>query len=153
MGWYFEDFEEGQVFVTPARTVTEADVVTFAGLSGDYNPLHTDAEFAARTPFGTRIAHGLLVLSIVSGLGARTGLFDETTIALLGVDWRFLQPVRMADTIRAEMTVSRKRTTRHPERGILVRGIRVLNQRNEVVQEGTMTLMIRRRPVTAQQCV
>lgn len=93
MPMYFEDFEVGQRFTTPARTVTEADVVNFAGVSGDYNPIHTDAEFAKSTPFGQRIAHGLLVLSMLTGLRQRAGHFEGTIIAWLEIrNYRFLSP-------------------------------------------------------------
>ena len=80
-GMYFEEFAAGQTVITPGRTVTEADVVAFAGLSGDFNQLHTDAEFAKTTPFGQRVAHGLCVLSIVSGLAAQTGVMEGTVLA------------------------------------------------------------------------
>lgn len=146
MGRYFEEFSVGDTFTSPARTVTEADVVTFAGLSGDYNPLHTDEEFAKTTPFGRRIAHGVLGLSITTGLMARLGLFDGTAVAFLGLDWRFTKPIFIGDTIHFEMEVLEKRETRHPDRGVLVRGVKLLNQRGEVVQEGTMTIMVRRKP-------
>ncbi|MBX5492329.1 MAG: dehydratase, partial [Chloroflexi bacterium] len=86
MGMYFEDFHIGQEFVTARRTITEHDVMTFAGLSGDFNPLHTDALYAATTPYGERIAHGLLTLAITSGLINQLGLMAGTTIALLGYE-------------------------------------------------------------------
>ena len=101
MPMYFEDFEVGQRFVTAGRTVTEADVVNFAGVSGDYNPIHTDAEFAKSTPFGQRIAHGLLVLSMLTGLRQRTGATDGTLIAWLEIrNYKFLKPVLIGDTVR-----------------------------------------------------
>ena len=134
MPMYFEDFEVGQRFTTPARTVTEADVVNFAGVSGDYNPIHTDAEFAKSTPFGQRIAHGLLVLSMLTGLRQRTGHFEGTVIAWLEIrNYKFLKPVLIGDTVRGES-------------GILVQRVRVYNQRGEVVQEGEFVTMVRRRP-------
>lgn len=146
MARYFEDFAVGERFASPARTVTEADIALFAGISGDFNPLHTDEEFAKETPYGRRIAHGLLVLAMVSGLNQRLGLFDGTTIAFLGLTWNFRRPVFPGDTIRFEMEIAEKRETSHPDRGILVRAYRVLNQRGELCQEGTMTVMMRRRP-------
>lgn len=145
-GLYFEEFSTGDQFTTPRRTVTEADVVQFAGLSGDYNPIHTDEVFSAETPFGGRIAHGLLCLSIVTGLAARLGIHDGTTIAMLGIEeWRFLKPVMLGDTIHARLTIADKRETSKPDRGILIRGFEVVNQRGEVVQQGTIPLMVRRR--------
>ena len=107
MAMYLEDFKAGQVFDTPARTVTEADVVAFAGLSGDYNPLHTDAEFCAKTPFKQRIAHGMLGMSIMTGLAARTGMLDGSALAFLGIeDWRFQKPIFFGDTIHARTTIA-----------------------------------------------
>ncbi|HEY8449088.1 MAG TPA: MaoC/PaaZ C-terminal domain-containing protein [Bacillota bacterium] len=146
-GLYFEDFEVGAQYVTPRRTVTEADVVAFAGLSGDYNPLHTDAVFARETPFGRPIAHGLLVLSIVSGLFGRLGLTDGAALAFLGIDeWRFRKPVFFGDTIYARITIADKRETSKPDRGIIFRKVEVFNQDDELVQEGQLNLMVRRKP-------
>lgn len=145
-GKYYEDFEVGDVFETPRRTITETDLVNFAGLSGDFNPIHTDHVYAAESPYGRPVVYGLLILSIVTGLTARLGIFDGTIIAMLGVDeWRFVGPVFVGDTIYVRMTIADKRETSHAGRGILVRGYEVLNQHDEVVQTGSMTLMIRRR--------
>jgi acyl dehydratase len=146
VGRYFEDFTTGETFTSPARTVTEADIVMFSAISGDHNPLHTDAEFARTTPFGQRIAHGLLGLAMITGLMGRLGLFEGTAIAFLGLKWRFTAPIFIGDTVHVEMTISEKRETSNPERGVLVREVKLLNQRGEVVQEGTMDVMVRRRP-------
>src|SRR3990172_401500 len=108
---YFEDLRIGDQFVSPGRTITEADVTLFAGLSGDYNPLHTDEEFAKQTPFGRRIAHGLLGLSMAVGLASRLGLFDGTGIGFLGLEWSFVGPIFLGDTIRARFAVEEKRPT------------------------------------------
>jgi len=146
MPLYFEDFQVGQRFTTPARTVTEADVVNFAGVSGDFNPIHTDAEFAKGTPFGQRIAHGLLVLAMLTGLRQRTGHFEGTLIAWLEIrSYRFLKPVLIGDTVHGETEILEKRETSRPDRGILVQRVRVLNQRGEVVQEGEFVTLVRRR--------
>ncbi len=146
---YFEDFEVGQRFTTPGRTVTEADIVNFAGVSGDFNPIHMDAEHAKGTPFGERIAHGLLVLAMLTGLRQRMGVMDGTLIAWVEIrNYRFLKPVFIGDTIRGETEVVEKRETSRPDRGILVQRVRVLNQRGEVVQEGEFVTLVRRK--TAQ---
>jgi len=146
MGRYFEDFQVGERFTTPARTVTEADLVNFAGVSGDYNPIHTDAEFAKTTPFGQRIAHGLLVLSMLTGLRQRTGQFEGTLIAWLEIrSYRFLKPVFIGDTVHGETEILEKRETSRPDRGLLVQRVRVLNQKGEVVQEGEFVTLVRRR--------
>jgi acyl dehydratase len=145
-GKYFEEFEIGDTFVTPRRTITETDLIQFAGMSGDYNPIHTDHVYAADSPYGQPVVYGLLVLSIVTGLTARLGIFDGTIIAMLGIDnWKFAGPVFVGDTIHVRMTIISKRETSRPDRGILVRDYEVLNQRDEVVQTGSMTLMIRRK--------
>ena len=146
MGNYYEDFEVGQEYVTPARTIGEYDVAAFAGLSGDFNPVHTDREFAESTSFGRPLAHGALGLSVATGLIARTGLFDGTAIAFLGIDgWRFSKPIFFGDTIHVEFTISAMRETSNPQGGILTRAVRIVNQHKEVVQSGDMTLMVRRR--------
>lgn len=147
--YFFEDLEIGSKHVSPARTVTEADVVNFAGLSGDYNALHVDAEYAKGTIFGERIAHGLLGLVIGSGLFTRTALngkLRKSAVALLGINhYRFLLPIKFGDTIHVETEIKEKRETRHPDRGVVIFCRRVKNQRGEVVQEGEIAMMIRRR--------
>jgi acyl dehydratase len=144
---FFEDFEIGREYVTRSRTVTEADVVAFAGLSGDFNPLHTDEEFGKRTLYGSRIAHGLLVLSMASGLMTQTGITEGTVLAFLGLNWNFRDAVRFGDTVSVRMKVTGKRETKKADRGIVNLALSVLNQREELVQEGEFTLMILRRPV------
>ena len=145
MGLFFEEFEEGKEYVSRARTVTEADVVAFAGLSGDYNPLHTDAELMKGSQFGERIAHGMLVASISTGLNSQMGWFEGTTIALLEVTFRFKGPVKFGDTVRLVMTVKTKKPTSKPDRGVLIMDANVLNQRDEMVIEGQWTTMMRRK--------
>jgi 3-hydroxybutyryl-CoA dehydratase len=145
-GRYFEEFEIGESIETPARTITEADVVTFAGLSGDYNPLHTDAEFAKETMFGERVAHGLLGLSIVSGLAWRTGFMEGTADALISVETKFRNPVKFGDTIRARFEVKQKKAMKRMGGGFVTLGVVVLNQRDETVQKGDWTVLIRSAP-------
>src|SRR5499426_2893884 len=142
---YFEEIEVGEEFESPGRTVTETDIVLFAGLSGDYNVLHTDAEFMRTSLFGERIAHGLLGLAISSGLGSRAMPRPFATIAFLGLRWRFKGPIKIGDTIKVRMKVTGKRETSKPDRGIVTVQRHVLNQRGEVVQEGDTELMIERR--------
>ena len=142
---YFEDIQVGDEYLSPGRTVTEADIVAFAGLSGDYNVLHTDAEFMKGSIFGERIAHGLLGLSISSGLGTRAVPRPFATIAFLGLRWRFKGPIKIGDTIKVRLKVSAKKETSKPDRGIITVQRAVLNQRGELVQEGDTELMIERR--------
>ncbi|HNR30428.1 MAG TPA: MaoC/PaaZ C-terminal domain-containing protein [Candidatus Hydrogenedentes bacterium] len=147
-GIYFEDIEEGRVATSPARTVTEADIVNFAGLSGDFNILHTDAEFMKGTPFGQRIAHGLLGLSIASGLVARNpGAEQHRLVAFLGMTWDFRNPVLIGDTIHVVQTAASKRPTSKPGLGVVVYDVQVKNQRGQVCQEGQWKVMYMKRNV------
>jgi acyl dehydratase len=140
---YFEDFHLGQKFVSKARTVTEADVVNFAGLSWDHNELHTDAEYAAKTDFGKRIAHGLLGLAIHSGLTYR--LTEGTLLAFLELTWQFKMPIYIGDTIHVEQEVKELRDSSKRDRGILTFEKEIINQHNEVVQTGTTTILLAKR--------
>jgi acyl dehydratase len=142
---YFEDIRVGDEYLSPGRTVTEADIVAFAGLSGDYNVLHTDAEFMKSSIFGERIAHGLLGLAIQSGLGTRAMPRPFATLAFLGIRWRFKGPIKIGDTVKVQIKVTDKRETSKPDRGIVVLLRSVLNQRGEVVQEGETDIMVERR--------
>jgi len=144
-GMYFEEFVLGQEILSPARTVTETDVVQFAGLSGDYNVLHTDAEFAKSTPYGQRIAHGLLGLSLASGLAARAGFIEGTAQAFMGLNWKFKAPIFLGDTIRLLTKVSRLRPMPSMGGGVVVFELTVLNQRDETAQEGEWTLLVKSR--------
>jgi acyl dehydratase len=145
MGLYFEDFEAGIEYASRSRTVTEADVVSFAGLSGDFNPLHTDAEFAKSSPFGERIAHGMLVVSMATGLINQMGWFDGTTLALLEITARFVGPVKFGDTVYALLTLKEKRESSKPDRGVVIMDLKVLNQRQEAVIEGQQTTLMKRK--------
>lgn len=146
-GLYWEEWEIGSEVETSARTVTEADIVIYAGLSGDYNPLHTDEEYCKTTPFGGRIAHGPLVYGIAAGLLFQLHLYDDTMIALLGFeDLRFTKPVKPGDTIRARVKVLEKKETSRPDRGVIKRQLHVLNQRGEVVQESIQNILLKRKP-------
>jgi len=142
-GRCFEEFAVGDTCESPGRTVTEADVVAFAGLSGDYNQLHTDAEFAKGTLFGGRIAHGLLGLSIASGLASRLGFIEGTAQAFTGLEWKFRGPIMIGDTIRARFEVSSTRPMARLGGGFVTLSVSVLNQRDEVVQKGAWTVLMR----------
>jgi acyl dehydratase len=142
---HFEEIQVGDEYLSPGRTVTEADIVAFAGLSGDYNVLHTDAEFMRTSIFGERIAHGLLGLAIQSGLGTRAMPRPFATIAFLGVRWRFKGPIKIGDTIKVRIKVTDKRETSKPDRGIVILQRSIVNQRGEVVQEGETDIMVERR--------
>ena len=144
-GLYWEEWNIGAEFVTSARTITETDIINFAGISGDYNPLHIDEEFCRNTQFGTRIAHGPLVYSIATGLIFQLHLYDDTLIAFLGFDsLKFTKPVKIGDTIHARVEVIEKRETSKSDRGIMKRLLQVLNQNNELVQEGVQAFLLKR---------
>lgn len=148
-GRSWEEIEVGEEYLSPGRTVTETDIVNFAGLSGDWNLLHTDAEFMKDSLYGERIAHGLLGLAIQSGLTARAMPRPLTTLAFIGLRWRFKGPIRIGDTIRVRVRVKEKREGSKPDRGLVVLSRQVVNQRGEVVQEGETDLLIERRPPAA----
>jgi acyl dehydratase len=141
---WFEEIEVGEEYESPGRTVTETDIVIFAGLSGDYNVLHTDAEFMKSSSFGERIAHGLLGLTIQAGLfGRATQAY--ATLGFTELSWKFRNPIKIGDTIRLQAKVTAKKEA-GADRGLVTVERRVLNQRDEVVQEGETDLMVERRP-------
>jgi len=142
---FFEDVRLGEEYTSPGRTVTEADIVIFAGLSGDYNVLHTDAEHMKSSQFGERIAHGLLGLSIQEGLLDRV-IPGQTVGPLAAVKWKFKGPIKIGDTIHVEARVSGKKDGERPGWGVVTVERRVINQRGEVVQEGETDHEVRRRP-------
>jgi acyl dehydratase len=142
---WFEEIEIGEASESPGRTVTEADIVIFAGLSGDYNVLHTDAEFMKSSTFGERIAHGLLGLSIQSGLFTRGGI-PYATLGIGSLRWKFKGPIKIGDTIRVRARVTAKQDGPKADRGLVTVERQVLNQRDEVVQEGETDLIVQRRP-------
>ena len=146
-GLTFEQFNPGDTFVSQARTVTEADVVNFAGLSGDFNPLHTDEEFGKPTPFGGRIAHGMLIAAMATGMANWTGVFEGTTIALMEQVIQYKHPTKFGDTVHLELRVAEKKETSKTDRGIVIFETRVVNQENKAVIEGRWTLMMKRRHV------
>ena len=142
---YFDDIAVGETYESPGRTITETDIVLFAGLSGDYNIIHTDAEFMKTSIFGERIAHGLLVLSIQAGLLGRA-MTPYATLGLAGLRWKFKTPIKIGDTVRVRGTVTSKKEVSKPDSGLVTLTRTVLNQRDEVVQEGETDLLVERRP-------
>lgn len=140
---YFEDFSVGQTFVTPGRTITEADVINFASWTGDNNQIHTDAEFARQTRYGQRIVHGMLGASLCLGLIARTGVFEGSAVALLGIDeWRFTAPVFIGDTLTLTVEIVGTRLTSNGNTGVVQRMLQLRNQRGESVQQGRMDILM-----------
>lgn len=142
---YFEEYEIGQRWVSPGRTVTEADVVNFAGLSADFFPLHVDKEFAAKTRFGQRIAHGFLVMSMATGMVPAD---PEKVEALYGIDkMRFLRPVFIGDTVHIEMEVIGLKE-RADGSGVVDFQQNIVNQNGEAVISNTYRLLMRKRPTS-----
>ncbi len=143
---YFEEFEIGDQVVTQGRTITEADIVAFAGVSGDFNPLHMDAEATREGTFGERIAHGLLVLSAASGLAWQLGAMAGTVEAFLSLEWKFRAPVKIGDTIHVEAKVAQRKAMPSAGGGLVTLNVVVKNQRDETVQKGQWTVMVKSRP-------
>ena len=146
-GMYFEEFQVGLEVVTQGRTITEADLVNFAGVSGDYNSIHTDEEFSRNTPMGGRIAHGLLSFSVATGLLVQTGFAEGTNIAFTSInEWKFKNPVKIGDTIHATAQVKQTRAVRAVDGGFVILTMQVVNQRAEVVQQGELTMLFKSKP-------
>lgn len=138
---YFDDVAIGQEWDSLGRTITETDIVNFAGLSGDFNPIHMDHEFCKTTVFRKPIAHGMLVLSISTGLGINTP--PMRTLAILGIkEWKFVEPVYIGDTLRVRARVLDKEERSRGKRGVVTWQRLILNQHDKIVQEGiSMTLV------------
>jgi acyl dehydratase len=143
---YFEEFTVDDMVESVGRTVTEADIVLFAGLSGDYNLIHTDAEYAKNQLFGQRVAHGLLVLSIASGMAVRLGFMEDTVVAFRGLEWKFNAPVFAGDTIRLRVTVEEIKPMPRLGGGLVKFKMEVLNQRDETVNRGTWDILCKGLP-------
>jgi acyl dehydratase len=145
-GRYFEEFQVGDVIVSAGRTITEADVVAFAGLSGDFTHLHTDAEVARQGMFGQRVAHGLLGLAVASGLTAQLGFLEGTALAFRELSWKFSLPIFFGDTIHVEGTVNKLKAMRRLGGGSVALGVKVINQETKVVQRGEWVILIASTP-------
>jgi 3-hydroxybutyryl-CoA dehydratase len=145
-GLYFEDFTEGMQLETQGRTVSEADIVNFAGLSGDFNPMHTDAVYASGTQFGKRVAHGLLGLSVASGLSYQMGFLEGTVIAFTGLEWKFRAPIFIGDTIRVQVKITGRREMKAAGGGFVTFDVKLVNQDGTVTQKGEWTILVANRP-------
>jgi len=147
VGLYFEEFTAGQRIVSVARTVTESDIMSFAGLTGDFNQIHTDAEFAKGTQFGQRIAHGLLGLSIAVGLLMRTGVLEGTVMAFREiVEWKFIKPVFIGDSIHVEMEAKELKPMPRVGGGLAMVALDVKNQKDETLMRGTLAVLVASKP-------
>lgn len=142
---FFQEVEVGFSVESPTRTLTEADLVTFAATAGDYDPLATDEEFARGTEYGGRVASGILGACIASGLAGRAGEPFEI-LAFTGGEWKFHGSIRIGDTLRVRILVLQKRDLKGKEGGIVTERWDLINQRDEVVQEARVPLLVAKRP-------
>jgi len=140
---YFEEFAAGQRIVTAGRTITETDVVQFAGISGDFNQIHVDQAYSAQTPVGRRVAHGLLVAAVASGLAVQTGVMEGTVLFFREiVEWKFVKPVFLGDTIHVELEVIETKPMRRIGGGLVTIELEVQNQDGETVNKGIWAVLI-----------
>ena len=146
LGLYFEELPVGKELATQGRTITETDLVSFASLTGDSNPMHTDAEYAKASQFGERVAHGMLGLSYAIGLAWQLGFMIGTVIAFTGLEWKFKAPVKIGDTIHVVAKVKQTKAVRSTGGGFVIMEARVLNQRNETVQQGEWSILVKSKP-------
>lgn len=145
-GVFFEGYAAGQVIDSPARTVTEADVVAFAALTGDWAPIHTDATYAARQIYGERVAHGMLGASLATALAMRTGILDDTILAFREIrGWKFSLPIRIGDTIRVHVDITETRPVPRLGGGLVSMEVTLLNQHDQIVQHGTWVVLVKSR--------
>ncbi|MEL6151899.1 MAG: MaoC/PaaZ C-terminal domain-containing protein [Chloroflexota bacterium] len=142
VGMYFEEFEVGTKMKTRGRTITEADLVNFAGLTGDYNPMHTSAAYAENTMFGKRVAHGMLSLSYAVGQAYQLGFLEQTVLAFRELDMKFSQPVLIGDTIHVELEVKEVKPMARLGGGNVVMGVKIVNQDGKTVQKGNWTMLM-----------
>lgn len=145
---FFEEFTPGDKIITAGRTITESDIVNFAGLSGDYNQIHVDAEYSRKSLAGQRVAHGLLVLSIASGLAVQTGMMEGTVIYFREItEWKFVKPVMIGDTIHVVIEVKEKKEMRRIGAGSVLMELDVKNQHDESVNRGYWSVLVALKPV------
>jgi acyl dehydratase len=146
-GKYFEEFEVGMSYTSPGRTVTESDIVSFAGISGDYTQIHTDVEFSKGTMLGKRVAHGLLGLAIASGLAVRTGVLEGTVIAFREIaEWKFIKPIYIGDTVHLVQKVTELKSLPRLGGGAVNIELRLLNQHDDVVMKGVWKVLVSSKP-------
>jgi 3-hydroxybutyryl-CoA dehydratase len=147
-GMFFEEFMVGQEIITAGRTITETDIIQFAGLSGDFNQIHMDAEFCQKTAIGQRVAHGLLVASVASGLAVQTGVLKGTVIVFREIaEWKFVKPILIGDTIHVELHVIETKPMHRTEGGLVTLKLEVINQKQEVANRGRWVVFVASRPL------
>lgn len=145
-GLYFEEFEIGATMRTRGRTISEADLVQFAALTGDYNPMHTDAEYSRGSFMGERVAHGMLSLSYAIGQAYQLGILERTVLGFRGLEMKFSNPVYIGDTIHAELKVVDTKPAHRLGGGVVALDLRIIKQDGKIAQKGSMTLLMMSRP-------
>ena len=146
-GMYFEEFEVGQQIISAGRTVTESDIVSFAGLSGDFNQIHVDAQYSEVSLAGQRVAHGLLIIAIASGLAAQTGVMEGTVLYFREItNWKFIKPIFIGDTIHVEMEVVETKALRRIGGGAVSINLVVKNQNDETSMKGIWVVLMAAQP-------
>ena len=147
---YFEDFEAGQVFTSTGRTITEADLTMFSMLSGDWNPIHCDLEFARATRYGERVVHGALGIALATGMMHQLGVFEESAVAMLSLqEWKFLAPILVGQTLHLRMEILGKEAGSSPRTGRVARRLQMIDQNGQVVQDGLTDVLVKKRPPPA----
>jgi acyl dehydratase len=140
---FFEDFAPGQSFESAGRTITEADLTLFSMLSGDWNPIHADAEFSRATRYGQRVVHGALGIAIATGMLHALGIFERSVVAMMGFrSWTFREPVFVGDTLRLRLTITEAELGKSGRSGRVGRRFQLLNQKDVVVQEGESDVLV-----------
>lgn len=142
-GRYFEEFEIGDTMITEEHVVTAKEIMAFARLSGDDNPMHTDPEYTKTHMFGQPVAHGLLILSLASGLAWRLGFMRETVLAFRDLEWKFSRPVFIGDRIRIKAEVFQRKAMRRLGGGAVIFDVKVLNQDDDIVQRGKWNVLVK----------
>lgn len=145
-GLYFEEFEIGATMRTRGRTITEADLVQFAGLTGDYNPMHTDAEYSKDSFMGQRVAHGMLTISYAVGQAYQLGILERTVLGFRGLDMKFSAPVYIGDTIHAELKVAETKEAKRLGGGVVTLEMRIIKQDGKIAQKGNLVLLMMSQP-------
>ena len=145
-GLWFEEFVIGDKATSPSRTITETDIVAFAGLSADYNEIHTSEEFSKSQHFGKRIAHGLLGLSIASGLAFQMGFMLGTVDVFRALEWEFTNPIFIDDTIKLEAEITDLKALPRLKNGRVTFKLTLTKQTGEIVQRGSWSILVKSKP-------
>lgn len=145
-GLYFEEFEVGATLRTRGRTITESDLVQFAALTGDFNPMHTDAEYAKDSFMGQRVAHGMLTISYAVGQAVQLGILEQTVLGFRGLDMKFSAPVYIGDTIHAELKVAETKVAKRLGGGVVTLALRIIKQDGKIAQKGNLVLLMMSKP-------